>query len=64
METLAPAFERELCFNEVRGRAEKLICENADAARRTLVHENRTPKGAYLTTPVNIVKKDLRLGKQ
>jgi hypothetical protein len=64
MQTLAPAFERNLAFDEVRKRAEKLIRENPDAARRALVEQNRTSKEICLTTVVNIVQEDLRSGEQ
>jgi len=64
MQTLAPAFERNLAFDEVRKRAEKRIIDNLDAVRRALVDQNRTPKEVCLTTLVNIVEADLRSGEQ
>jgi hypothetical protein len=64
METLAPAFDRNLAFDEVRKQAEKLITDNPEAARRALLEKNRTPKEVCLTTLVNIVTEDLRSGEQ
>ena len=64
METLAPAFERNLAFDEVRKRVEKFITANPEGARQALVDENRTPKEVCLTALVNIVKRDLRSGEE
>lgn len=64
MKTIAPAFERNLAFEGVRKRAEKLISENPQAARQAIVEENRTAKEVCLTALVNIVKRDLRSGEQ
>ena len=64
MDDLAPHFENNLAFGEVRKRAEKSIADNPEAARRALVQENRTPQEVCLTVLVNLVKQDLRSGDE
>ena len=64
MEAVAPAFGRNLAFDEVRKRAEKTIRSNPDSARRALIEKNRTAREICLTTLVNIVRQDLLSGDE